>query len=176
MNKKIKTLLAGCLFLAGLASAAPAFAVCPVCAMTIVCGLGLSRWLGVDDIVSGVWLGGFLISGIILFLRWLDKKQIFFRFRRLGAVILFYGIAFAVLYGAGLLGHPLNKFWGVEKLFLGIFSGSLICWLGNSSSNFLKKKNQGKPFFPFQKVVLPVSLLFILSLIFYELTKCGTFK
>lgn len=176
MNKKIKTILAGGLFLFGLALTVPTFAVCPVCAMTMICGIGLSRWLGVDDVVSGIWLGGLLISMIILFLRWLDKKQIFFRFRRLGVIILSYGFIFAILYGANLLGHSLNKFWGVDKLIFGIFSGSLAFWSGHLFSNFLKNKNQGKSYFPFQKVVLPASLLLILSLIFYELTKCGTIK
>lgn len=176
MSKKIKIFLTGSLFLFGLTPAIPAFAVCPVCAMTIVCGLGLSRWLGVDDIVSGVWLGGFLVSIIIWCLHWLDKKQIVFRFRWLGAAVLSYGIIFAVLYSTGLLGHPLNKFWGIDKLILGVLSGSLIFLLGHFLSNFLKKKNQGKSFFPFQKVVLPVSLMIILSLVFYELAKCGTIK
>ena len=35
---------------------------CPVCAVAIASGLGISRALGVDDSVVGVWLGAILLA------------------------------------------------------------------------------------------------------------------
>jgi len=37
--------------------------------------------------------------------------------------------------------------------------------------NYLKRRNNGHAYFPFQKVVMPVGSLAILSMIFYFVTK-----
>ncbi|MDP3052929.1 MAG: hypothetical protein Q8N22_03200 [bacterium] len=162
--------------MAGLLTARLTLAVCPVCTIAIAGGIGLSRWLGVDDAVSGVWVGGLIISGIILFLNWLDKKEIHFKFRRLVVAVLFYFVVVLPLYWAGIMGHPYNKFCGMDKLLLGIIGGSAAFLIGNWFSNFLKKKNQGKALFPFQKAVLPISFLIILSAIFFYLIKCRVIR
>ena len=184
-NKKIKASLVGCFLLIGLMLAAPTLAmICPVCTIAIAGGIGLSRWLGVDDAVSGVWVGGLIISGIIWLLRWLDKKQIRFKFRWPAITISFYLVVIIPLYRMGIMGHPCNKFCGIDKLLfcnidkllLGIIGGSIAFLISNWFSNFLKKKNQGKAFFPFQKVILPISFLIILSIIFFYLTKCGIIR
>lgn len=162
--------------IAGLFTAQLTLAVCPVCTIAIAGGVGLSRWLGIDDAVSGIWIGGLIISSAIWFLNWLDKKQIKFKFRWLVVVALFYLVVILPLYWAGIMGHPYNKFCGMDKLLLGIIGGSLVFLIGNWFSDFLKKKNQGKAFFPFQKVVVPISFLIILSMIFYYLVKCKIIK
>jgi len=151
-------------------------AVCPVCTIAIAGGIGLSRWLGVDDSVSGILIGGLIISSIIWFLYWLNKKQIRFKFRWLAIAILFYLMVILPLYWSGIMGHPDNKFFGIDKLLFGIIAGSLAFFLGHSLSNFLKKKNQGKAFFPFQKLILPISFLIILSVLFFYLIKCGVIR
>jgi len=171
--KKIKPFFISAILLFGLLLAKQSLAVCPVCTIAIAGGIGLSRWLGVDDSVSGVWVGGLIISSIIWFLYWLDKKQIHFKFRRLIVAALFYLIVVLPLYWTGIIGHPYNKFCGMDKLLFGIISGSVAFLIGNWLSNLLKKKNQGKSFFRFQKVVFPILFLIILSAIFFFLVKCG---
>lgn len=156
----------------GLLTTRFALAICPVCTVAIAGGVGLSRWLGIDDSVSGVWVGGLIVSSIIWFLRWLDKKQIRFKFRRIIIAALFYLTIIIPFYWAGIIGHSCNKLWGADKLLLGIIVGGQFFLAGNGISDFLKKKNQGKAFFPFQKVIMPISFLVILSVIFYFLTKC----
>lgn len=160
----------------GLLTAQFALAVCPVCTIAIAGGVGLSRWLGVDDSVSGIWVGALIISSIIWLLHWLDKKQIRFKFRWVIVTVLFYLVIILPLYWAGIIGHPYNQFCGIDKLVFGIIGGSLAFLIGNWLSNFLKKKNQGKAFFPFQKVVLPISFVIILSVIFFFLVKCDIIK
>lgn len=175
-GKKIKAYLISAFSLLGVGLVKPVLAVCPVCTIAIAGGIGLSRWLGVDDIVSGVWIGGLIISSIIWFLNWLAKKQIRFKFRGLTVAVLFYLIIIILLYWAGIMGHPYNEFFGIDKLLLGIIGGSLVFLIGHCLSNFLKKRNQGKAFFPFQKLILPISFLVILSAIFYYLIQCGIIK
>jgi hypothetical protein len=144
-------------------------AVCPVCTIAVGAGVGLCRWLGIDDMISGVWVGGLIVSMIIWLLDWLDKKNIRFKFRRLIVIALFYFIVIAPLYWSGVMGHPLNKFLGMDKLLFGIICGSIAFIIGVWSNSFLKNKNQGRVFFPFQKVILPILFLIITSLIFYSI-------
>jgi len=36
--------------------------VCPVCVVAIAGGLEFSRWFGIDDVVSSIWIGAFLVA------------------------------------------------------------------------------------------------------------------
>ena len=162
--------------MAGLLTARLTLAVCPVCTIAIAGGLGLSRWLGVDDTVSGVWIGGLIISSVIWFLDWLNKKQIRFKFRWFIITAFSYLIIILPLYWSKIIGHPDNKFLGIDKLIFGIIAGSLVFFLGDYLSNFLKSKNQGKAFFRFQKLILPISLLIIFSTVFYFIIKYEIIK
>ncbi len=149
-------------------------AVCPVCVIGVSAGVGLCRWLKIDDLVSGVWIGGLIVSIIIWFLNWLEKKNIHFKFRNSSVSVVFYLFLIIPLYFSEIIGHPLNRIWGIDKLLLGIVTGSLVFLISVWLHNFLKNKNQGKSYFPFQKVVLPISFLIITSLIFYFINKCQT--
>jgi len=77
----------------------------------------------------------------------------------------------APLYWTGILGHPLNMLWGMDRLLLGILAGSLVFW-GTGWWYFrLKARNEGRAHIPFQKVAMPVGALLIFSLIFYFLIR-----
>jgi hypothetical protein len=161
------TLLYFLILIISLLPASSAKAVCPVCTVAVGAGLGFSRWLGIDDLISGVWIGGLIVSLIIWSLNWLNKKQIKFRLNWLAISVIFYGATIIPLYFSGIIGHPLNKFYGIDRALFGTIFGSLVILLSFCLHNFLKKKNQGKVFFPFQKVALPILFLVVTSLIFY---------
>ncbi len=151
--------------------AIPAKAVCPVCAVAAGAGLGLTRWLGIDDTITGVWLGGLLISVTIWTVNWFDKKQINFKGKKIITGLFYYLITILPLYFTGVIGHPFNRIWGVDKLIVGtilstIFFGLAVVWYLK-----LKKRNNNKAYFPFQKVVMPISALLFLSIFFYFLTE-----
>jgi hypothetical protein len=163
-NKKIFLSL---IFVSVLALPLKTLAVCPVCTVAVAGGVGLCRWLGISDLISGTWIGGLIISMIIWFLSWLDKKNIRFKFRRILTVIAFYVLTVAPLHWTNIMGHPMNKMWGIDKLLFGIIIGSMIFMAAVLFEKFLRSKNQQKAFFPFQKVVVPLVFLIITSLIFY---------
>jgi len=142
-------------------------AVCPICTVAVCASVGLSRWLGVDDTITGLWIGGLAVSLIIWTVDYLNKKNIRFYGRKILTVIFYYLIIIWPLYYFNLAGQPLNKLWGVDKLLLGIIIGSIVFAVAVLFNNFLKKKNNGKAYFPFQKVALPVSFLLLASLFFY---------
>jgi len=151
----------------GLLFAKSALAVCPVCFVAVSSGVGLCRWLGIEDDVTGLWIGGVIVSLIFWTLDWMKKKNISFAFTKTVVFFSYYVLVVVPLYFLGVMGHPLNKILGIDKLLFGIISGSLIFLFSVWLNEFLKKKNNGKVFFPYQKVVIPVSLLIITSLLFY---------
>lgn len=145
------------------------FAFCPVCPVAIGAGVGLCKYLGIDDLISGTWIGGLLMSLVWWTIDWLNKKRIKFLFRKPLILFFWYFLAIFPLNTAGILGHPQNKFLGIDKLIFGIISGSIFFLLSLAFNNFLIKKNQGKVYFKFQKVVIPISFLTVLSLIFWQI-------
>ena len=171
MKKKLTIIGAGAL---SLLFALPAKAICPVCVVAVGAGLGLSEYLGIDDSIAGVWIGGLLVSMIAWNINWFNKKNWLFGNKDLRDILLtiiYYTLVIWPLMTKNLIGNPFNKVWGVDKLLLGISVGSLVFLLTNLSYNYLKKKNNNHAYFPFQKVVMPVGALLIFSFIFYFITK-----
>lgn len=158
---------------ASLLFAKQALAVCPICTIAVGAGVGFSRWLGIDDSITGLWVGGLTVSMIAWTISWFNKKNIRFRGRALVTTIGYYLLIIAPLFFMGIMGSPLNAICacGLDKLLVGIVVGSIAFWFGASWYYHLKEKNGGHAYFPFQKVVMPVSPLIVMSLIFYFLTK-----
>ncbi len=149
----------------------PVYAVCPVCAVAVGAGVGLSRWIGVDDTISGLWIGGFLISLTILTQSWLSKKNVNFKRKNIVVFLIYFLLVIMPFYFSGIVGSPLNVLCGIDKLLLGIASGAISFFLGGKWYYRLKEKNQGHAYFPFQKIVMPITPLVILSIAFYFITK-----
>lgn len=147
-------------------------AVCPVCVVAVGSGVGLCRWLGIDDAITGLWIGGLTVAVIMWFLDWLAKRNINFKFKDILVWISFYVFVLLPLYSFNIIGHPFNKVWGIDKLLFGIVLGSFVFLFSTFLNGFLKRKNNGKVFFPYQKVVVPVLLLLLLSFVFYIIEIC----
>ena len=154
-----------------LLSAGKALAFCPVCVVAVGAGVGLSRYLKIDDTITGLWIGGLLVAMSGWTINYLEKKKVNFVGIKILVVAAYYTLVCAPLYRNEIIGHPLNKFWGVDKLMLGIAIGSVFLLGGDLLYHYLKKKNGGHAHFPFEKIVFPVAPLIILSVIFYFLTK-----
>ena len=155
-------------------SAAPAHAVCPVCVIAVGAGLGLSRYLGIDDTITGLWIGGFTVAMITWTINWARPKIKKVQNQKWWNGLIFLGYYALIAWPLAtkdFIGHPLNKLWGIDKIILGITLGSLVFWGTSELYLYLKKKNKGKAYFPFQKVVMPFGSLAILSALFYLLTK-----
>jgi len=150
-----------------------ALAVCPICTIAVGAGVGLSRWLGIDDSITGLWIGGLTVSMITWTISWFDKKNIQFKGRIFVTILSYYLLIVIPLYFMGIMGNPLNTICacGLDKLIIGIVTGSVAFWFGAEWYFHLKEKNGGHAYFPFQKVVMPISPLIIMSLLFYFLTR-----
>jgi hypothetical protein len=165
--KKLFFLLAfSCLFFAKIS-----LAICPVCTIAVGAGVGLSRYLGIDDIIAGLWIGGLTVSVIMWTINWMERKNINFKFKKNIITFGYYLLIVAPLFWTGIMGHEFNKFWGIDKLLVGIIFGSVVFLASSLWYQKIKKENKGKAQFPFQKVVMPVGFLAFFSVIFYFLTK-----
>ena len=145
--------------------------MCAVCTAAIIGGLGLSRWLHVDDTVSGVWIGALLVTIIYYTISFLRKQKFNFPGRDFIVSLIFYALVFIPLYTGKIIGHPLNRIWGVDKFIVGAFSGSIIFILAVMLYATLKKRNGGHAHFPLEKVAIPIASLGIISYAFYLITK-----
>jgi hypothetical protein len=148
-----------------------AHAICPVCTIAVGAGVGLSRYFGVDDTIAGVWIGGLTVSMIMWTINWFNKKNIKFVGRKIITTVAYYALIVVPLFYTGIMGHALNKIWGVDKLLIGIIFGSIFFFAFGQWYQVLKRKNGGKAYFPFQKVAMPVLPLVILTIIFYFITR-----
>jgi len=163
-NKKI---ILPILAFGGTLMATTAKAVCPVCTIAVGSCVGLARWLKIDDRITGLWVGALIVSLIIWTIDYLNRKNIKFKGRKILTFILYYALTIIPLYFTGLIGHPLNECWGIDRLLFGIIVGSLIFTGASLFHNYLKKKNNSKSYFPLQKVAFPVGFLAVASLIIY---------
>lgn len=166
---KMKTIITSIIFLSIFFTRAnTVLAVCPVCTVAVAGGVGLSRWLGIDDTISGLWIGGLIASMGLWLADLLKKKYTSFLLKPL-AILLVFLLVVPALYLGKMIGLPANTLWGIDKLILGILSGMGFFAIGNQLDLWLRKTNNGKVYIYYQKVILPVLLLSLMSVIFYLL-------
>lgn len=146
--------------------------MCPVCTVTVIAGLGISRLLGIDDLVTSLWIGGFILSLSFITTAWINKKwpKISVKYYSLPTFVLMYLFVLVPLKLAHIIGVKHNTLWGVDKIILGIIIGSVVFLIGIWADKKVRKI-KGRQLFPFQKVAFPVLTLVISSLIFYFMTK-----
>ncbi len=146
--------------------------MCPVCTVGVVAGLGISRLLGIDDVVSAIWIGAFIVSFSFITNGWIAKKWplLPFNFYFLPTFVLMYLFVFIPLKLNGTIGILGNTLWGIDKIVLGIITGSIALLAGGYADKYQRKKFK-KIFFNFQKVVFPIVLLILVSSVFYSITK-----
>jgi hypothetical protein len=146
-------------------------AQCQVCTIAVIGGVGLARWLKIDDSITGLWIGGLLVSVSIWTINWLKNKKWDFVYMNYVVPVLYYVTVIIPLYYYKIVGHPSNVLWGNDKLILGTAIGSIFFFAATLSYEEIKKKNKNHAQFPFQKVVLPVSTLIVLSGIMFLVTR-----
>lgn len=145
-------------------------AICPVCTVAVGAGLGLCRFLGIDDTISGIWIGGLICSSSFWLADFLRKRKIQMKFLEFWVLVLFYLLALGSLFWGRIIGISGNTLWGLDKVFLGSLVGLFGFLVGVRVDRWLRKRNGGVVYFYYQKVILPVFFLAVLSLIFYYLT------
>lgn len=151
------------IFSAGLflASQAQAVAPCAVCVVAIGSGLGISRALGIDDSLTGIWIGALLLAIAMFTTNWMKSKWPNFKWSSVigfGSTYLF-TIPFFFVFDLFSKG---GEMFGVSRLLIGMISGTVFLTFGLYTDKALRQlKEDGKAFFPFQKVLVPVAFLLL---------------
>ncbi len=158
----------------GFLAAAPAQAVCPVCTIAIGGGVLLSHYLGVDDLISGVWAGGLILS--LGFWMGNSLKKTYVRGQKWLLAAFLWITTVIGLWQAHFIGNPTCQIHGHDKLLSGIVFGTVAFLLGYGLDQLLRKLNKsqpGKAFFPYQRIVLPLAFLIVTSLFALQLCRFG---
>ncbi len=169
MKKFFKSI--GVLSLVSLPTAALANPACPVCTIAIGASLEIARQLGVPDSVVGLWAGALLTLLGYWAIKFFDKKGWNFW----GRNALLIGISVAMI-GFIYLGQvPYSPVWicgvlHIDPVLFGAILGMILFILTEKLYDWMKAKNGGRAHFPFEKVVLPVV---VLALISWWLSACG---
>ena len=144
------------------------YAICPVCTIAVGAGLGLSRYFGIDDAVSSIWIGGLILSSSFWFFDWVSKKKpkLHTTYYMLLITLGMYAFVLIPLWFSDIIGHPFNTILGIDKIIFGTALGSIMFLVGMWADKRVRKM-KGKQLFQYQKVVLPVISLVITSLVIY---------
>lgn len=136
--------------------------MCPVCTVTVVAGLGISRFFGIDDLLTSIWIGGFILSFSFVFHSWMTKKW--------PKTNTAYSLRLTIFLMYVLALIPLYKTPTISRILYGTAIGSLAFLVG-AYADKLQRKRYTKIFFPFQKVVFPVLSLILATVIGYLFIK-----
>jgi len=146
-------------------------AVCPVCIVAVGTGVGLSRYLGIDDTVTGVWIGGLIVTISVWTATWAKKKWPKIKFALPVSFVIYTLMSVVPFWQTDIIGHSLNRLWGIDKLILGMATGMALFVAGVRLDKWLRTKHEGRVFFPYQKVIVPVVSLLLGSLVFFLATR-----
>jgi hypothetical protein len=76
-------------------------------------------------------------------------------------------LTFVPLQFTNILGHKYNKIFGMDRLLFSSIAGAILVQLSITINSWLKKRNNNKVYFPYQKIAIPLALLIVFSFVFY---------
>jgi len=142
------------LFLLFFVFAQPAFAHCPLCVAGAAAGVTLTRWVGVDDSITGVWIAALL--GAMSF--WLSGrmrpfwKPVIYLIVFASTIWSFYQFQLVI---------RMSQIFGLDKLTFGMLTGGVLFYL----VDLIKIKH----YFNYQRIIISLGSMIILSLSIYIL-------
>ncbi len=155
-------------FMLSLLASAKALAnpACAVCTVAVGASLEIARRYGVDDSVVGVWAGAMLaLLGYWLIL-WFEKKGWNFWGRNVLLMAVSVGsIGFMYISHMPYSPRIIGIFY-LDPLLFSTVLGALTFIYVSKFYQWMKAHNGGHAHFPFEKVVLPVAALALLSVYF----------
>ena len=138
------------------------FAHCPLCVAATGSAVAIARFYGVPDLITGSFIGAFILSIASWINRVLIKRnrgKSYFPFQSI-VLAAFWLFAFLTIFSIA----KLISFTLFDKLLLGILVGSFITLFAFKFNDFLREGNGNKNYIPFQ--VIFVTLAFLLLSVF----------
>ena len=163
-----------CILVLAIIFSFPALAnpACAVCTIAVGASLEIARHFGVDDSVVGVWAGAFLALLGFWLIKWFDKKGWNFKGRDFG-LITFSVAMIGFMYISKLTYEPIAiLIFYLDPFLFSVIVGALALIWSSDFYQWMKAKNGGHAHFPFEKVVVPVVTLLLISTWFYYNPLC----
>jgi len=157
--KKLFAILALCFMPAAL------YAVCPLCTVFVGVGLEGMRLLGINDFITGIWAGGLMLSVIFWTAGYMKRKGVQNGYWYLLMIAIYYAML-AAIWWLPDVHFGAETLWGIDNLLFGIIVGTVAFYIGARWHMTIKRKNGGKSWFKFQKVIWPLGALAIATLLF----------
>ncbi len=140
---------------------------CPICTVAVGASLEIARRLGVDDAVVGVWAGALLVMIGFWTIRWFEKKNWNFWGRDFWLISLSVAmIGFMYISELVYAPQPILVFY-LDPFLFSTLVGAFVMYYSSELYQIMKARNGGHAHFPFEKVVVPVVSLLLVSVYFY---------
>ena len=143
---------------------------CPLCTAATIVGVGITRSLGWDDSIVGIFVGAMVISSALWINSIFKKRNIGGNaFLRIGSItVATFVLTILSFYYAGIFG-PANTYriFGIEKIVFGTISGAIVSFAAFFISNEIKKRNEGKTLFNYQTMAFTFGALMFNALLFW---------
>ena len=146
----------------------PVYAQCPICIVTVGGGMLLARKLGIDDLLVSIWISALNVAVSFWMASLIKNEKI--PLKKLLSngyfwTLIILATTLAYFKFTGQIGHPANRLFGIDKIIFGEVLGTVVMIAGNSFYQWLKTRLGHTPF-PYAKVVFPVGLVLVVTLIF----------
>jgi len=146
-------------------------AMCPLCTAGTIIGVGVTRALGWDDSIVGIFVGAMIVSTALWVNNVMKKRNMGGgnAFLRVGSItVATFVLTVLSFYYAGIFG-PANTYriFGMEKIIFGTISGAVVSFAAFFASNKIKMRNEGKTLFHYQSMAITFGALILNALIFW---------
>lgn len=156
--KKLLYILSAVIALPKIAAANPA---CAVCTIAVGASLGIARKLGVEDNIVALWAGAMLALVGYWAILWCNKKKWNFWGRDALMMLLSVGsIGFMYVEQLMYMPRPILYVFYMDPFLFCTIAGALLFIYTEKLYFWMKDRNGGHAHFPFEKVVLPLVVLF----------------
>ncbi len=145
-----------------------ALAHCPLCVGATGMAVATARFYGVNDMITGLFAGVFILSTSLWFhisLKKRNKGKDYIPQQSL--IIIFVSIIMTLItfYYTGLWSG--NSLFGTSNIIVGTIVGSFISGVTFMVHDLLRSMNDNKNYVPFQPIVLTSTASFLSILAFY---------
>jgi len=140
-------------------------ATCPLCVGATASMVATARFFGVNDLITGTFIGALIVSTAAWINRVLTKRnkgRNYLPFQQI-ILVVFWLLAFTVIFFiAGLI-----KFELFNRLVIGMLMGVFIVPTAFIFNKFLRENNGRKNYMPFQHIFLTIVFLLIAVFAYY---------
>ena len=146
---------------------------CPLCTGATIIGVGITRSLGWDDSIVGIFVGAMIVSSALWVNNILKKRNIGGNsVLRIGSITLITSVLTVLsFYFAGIFGLANTyRIFGMEKIIFGTISGAVVTFAAFFASNEIKRR-KGRTLFSYQTLIFTIGALILNALTFWVIFK-----